>query len=47
MIVDVLMAQRHRIDPLAQQGQKLVRNLARLAPVVEPARQPSAAISGR
>ncbi len=39
MVVDVFVAQRHRVHPLAQQRQKLVRDLARLALVVEPARQ--------
>ena len=39
MVVDVLMAQRHRVDPLTEQRQKPVRDLARLAPVLEPACQ--------
>ena len=40
MIVDVLMAQRQRKRPLTQQGQQPMTDLAGLAPVDQPPRQP-------
>ncbi len=40
MVVDVFVAQRHRVHPLTQQRQKLVPDLAGLARINEPTRKP-------
>ena len=39
MVVDVLIAERNGEHTLTQQRRQLVRHLARLAPVVDPASQ--------